>query len=924
MSWPAWTSSSATRAGLRLVLCGRHAPGLALAKLRLSGQVADICAADLACLSQEADAYLVRLGVVADADTRAWLMQESEGWMAGLCLLSMTLQARAHEGGQVPGPGQATASVASGPAASSAAAQQLVTDYLTDEILAPLPDGAREFLLRTSLTAVVPTDLAQELTGDGGAAARLEQLSRENVLIRPVSGADSEFRYHPMLKGVLEGILRREHPDEVPGLFRRIARWHAGRGDVLPAIRAAARAGDWDFGALVLAEAAPVAPTAAGWTDLEDVLASFPPERRSNDGVLAAALAAARLWQGDPDGALPHLDCARNALDGDGDELTAARLWLAALTVMRLAGTAADLGDYWSLASGAHEESASVPEHGATGLLWLALGCASLRRHETQQARTALQHAGSQLAAGGLGFVRERARSFEAVAHASYGDLAAATRVAAEVSEGPAGGDPGLAPILALSQARAHLARDEPEAAAMLLDRADQAASGPQPAGEPVIGVLSGLVRTRIAIDEGNFAGARGLIRVLTEMTAGEQAAGMAIAALDAEVSLAAGERERARATLAGLPDGPGAWPQVMVCQARLLMADEDDKGAVKLLDPIVTDPPGFGLSPDAAPETGQAGQVTLSGRLSALLTTVLAHRRLSQATEAAQRLEEALALAEPDDLAGPFIAGGSPVRSALTVLITPASRCASFCRADPRPLRRAAAARRRPAIRGLADRERAGGAALPALAHDEPGDRRGAVPVDQHDQDSPELGLPQARRHQPAAGHRPGPSPRAALGASPSRDRADRGPDMPVARTDLAVRATHLAWRGCGRQPPVRLAGPGLLSGRPRGSHRRTRAIGDLLGLPAHTEGQAGEHDAVEQQPRRHQREQEHQRDPRPGDHEDPGGDGEDAQDRAQPAPAGPGRERDAEVGDPVHDEVHAGHERDQEQAERVVSYEV
>jgi LuxR family maltose regulon positive regulatory protein len=666
-------------AGLRLVLCGRHAPGLALAKLRLSGQVADICAADLACLSQEADAYLVRLGVVADADTRAWLMQESEGWMAGLCLLSMTLQARAHEGGQVPGPGQATASVASGPAASSAAAQQLVTDYLTDEILAPLPDGAREFLLRTSLTAVVPTDLAQELTGDGGAAARLEQLSRENVLIRPVSGADSEFRYHPMLKGVLEGILRREHPDEVPGLFRRIARWHAGRGDVLPAIRAAARAGDWDFGALVLAEAAPVAPTAAGWTDLEDVLASFPPERRSNDGVLAAALAAARLWQGDPDGALPHLDCARNALDGDDDELTAARLWLAALTVMRLAGTAADLGDYWSLAGGAHEESTSVPEHGATGLLWLALGCASLRRHETQQARTALQHAGSQLAAGGLGFVRERARSFEAVAHASYGDLAAATRVAAEVSEGPAGGDPGLAPILALSQARAHLARDEPEAAAMLLDRADQAASGPQPAGEPVIGVLSGLVRTRIAIDEGNFAGARGLIRVLTEMTAGEQAAGMAIAALDAEVSLAAGERERARATLAGLPDGPGAWPQVMVCQARLLMADEDDKGAVKLLDPIVTDPPGFGLSPDAIPETGQAGQVTLSGRLSALLTTVLAHRRLSQATEAAQRLEEALALAEPDDLAGPFIAGGSPVRSALTVLITPASRCASF-----------------------------------------------------------------------------------------------------------------------------------------------------------------------------------------------------------------------------------------------------
>jgi LuxR family transcriptional regulator, maltose regulon positive regulatory protein len=261
--------------------------------------------------------------------------------------------------------------------------------------------------------------------------------------------------------------------------------------------------------------------------------------------------------------------------------------------------------------------------------------------------------------------LRERARSWEAVAHAWYGDLATATRIAAEVAEGLTAGSGDLAPILAVSQARAHVARDEPEAAAMLLDQADQAAAaGFQPAGEPVIGVLTGMMRTRIAIDDGNATGARGLVRLLTETVAGEPGPAAAIAVLDAEISLVAGEPDRARSVIATAPAEaePGSQ-DAEVCRARLLMADHDDKGALKLLEPIMSGPPS---GPVAA-------------RLSALLTAVIAHRRLNQATEAAERLEEALAVAEPDDQSGAFIAAGTPIRSALTVLITPASRCAGF-----------------------------------------------------------------------------------------------------------------------------------------------------------------------------------------------------------------------------------------------------
>jgi LuxR family transcriptional regulator, maltose regulon positive regulatory protein len=57
----------------------------------------------------------------------------------------------------------------------------------------------------------------------------------------------------------------------------------------------------------------------------------------------------------------------------------------------------------------------------------------------------------------------------------------------------------------------------------------------------------------------------------------------------------------------------------------------------------------------------------------------VVAHRRLGQSGEATESLSASLALAEPDDACGPFLAAGLPIRSALTALISPASRFAGF-----------------------------------------------------------------------------------------------------------------------------------------------------------------------------------------------------------------------------------------------------
>ncbi len=77
-------------AGLRLVLSGRCPPGVALSRLRLAGEVADLGAAELACTPAEADAYVAMLGVSLGPAQRAELLSRTEGWMAGLRLAVMS------------------------------------------------------------------------------------------------------------------------------------------------------------------------------------------------------------------------------------------------------------------------------------------------------------------------------------------------------------------------------------------------------------------------------------------------------------------------------------------------------------------------------------------------------------------------------------------------------------------------------------------------------------------------------------------------------------------------------------------------------------------------------------------------------------------------------------------------------------------
>ena len=89
---------------------------------------------------------------------------------------------------------------------------------------------------------------------------------------------------------------------------------------------------------------------------------------------------------------------------------------------------------------------------------------------------------------------------------------------------------------------------------------------------------------------------------------------------------------------------------------SRVRLSEGDFKGALEAAGPVLD---------------GSADEVTLQIKLAALLAAAVANRRTGLTGTAAELLEQALALAEPDDASRVFLDAGQPVRSAITVAMS-------------------------------------------------------------------------------------------------------------------------------------------------------------------------------------------------------------------------------------------------------------
>jgi LuxR family maltose regulon positive regulatory protein len=638
-------------AALRLILCGRSAAGLHLAKMRLSGYLSEVQAGDLACTAQEAGAYLDALGLALGPAKRDALLRATEGWMAGPRLAALI----AARDGDLN--------------VDAIAADPIVADYMRDEVLDRQPPGVRQFLRRTSVADRLTPGLADLLTGDSDGARVLDTLNRENSFA--CRDRHGRYRYHPFLRQVLLGELLRELPAEVPGLFTRASRWAAGQGDVIEAVRCAAEGADWDAVPHLLTEAGLAGALPDRAAEFEAALGRLPADRRA-DPAVAAALAMARLCRGDPDSAVAYLDLAALSLDEGGPDRLVIELWLAMLRLVRQPDEVS-VAFCRSLAEKARSAVGRQSEHQALGLLWLALGLVLLSRWEVADSAGALTAADHQLTAAGTGLLAMRARGWLALATALSGDLAAAAALSSRLRE-EVPPDPAAVCLATIAAAQVAIDRDDLLLAQQLLDGADSAALCPVP-GEPDIGVLLTVARARAVLAEGDAGRAGDLARLAREKYEKTGQLPGVLAALDVDVALRASDLGLAAAALGPSREGgPGQRPEHpdrAAARARLLLAGGDPAAALATALSVAR--------ADQQAGDGDGPRPSLRDRVAALLTAVVAARRTGRDDEAAKLLEEALTSAEPHDMYRPFLDAGGAVHSAIALLISPSSPAAAF-----------------------------------------------------------------------------------------------------------------------------------------------------------------------------------------------------------------------------------------------------
>ena len=194
--------------GSQLVLAGRDAPPLPIARLRAEGRVMEIGPGDLALTLAEAASLLREAGITLGQDDMAELHRRTEGWPAGLYLAALSLR----EGGSVRNP-----------VVSFTGEHQLVSRYMESEFLARLSSRQRVFLTRTAVLEQLCGPLCEEVLGQPGAAAILADLARSNVLLVALDRRGEWYRYHHLFRDMLLAELHLLEPDLIPVLRRRAA-----------------------------------------------------------------------------------------------------------------------------------------------------------------------------------------------------------------------------------------------------------------------------------------------------------------------------------------------------------------------------------------------------------------------------------------------------------------------------------------------------------------------------------------------------------------------------------------------------------------------------------------------------------------------------------------------------------------------------
>ncbi|MDQ6643529.1 MAG: LuxR family transcriptional regulator, partial [Chloroflexota bacterium] len=228
-------------AHLHLILSSRVDPDLPLARLRAHGQLTEIRADELRFQEGEASQFLHKmLSPPLSEEELQRLVSRTEGWIAGLHLVALTMQKREDRTAYLE---------------TLTGSQRYLLDYVQEDILAHLSPDTRNFLLHTAILSRLDAAVCQAVTAAPTKAASQQMLAlleRANLFLVPLDEERRTYRLHDLFREALLSALHTNQPEMVSLLHRRAADFYEAEGQWAEAITHALAAADFSTAARLM------------------------------------------------------------------------------------------------------------------------------------------------------------------------------------------------------------------------------------------------------------------------------------------------------------------------------------------------------------------------------------------------------------------------------------------------------------------------------------------------------------------------------------------------------------------------------------------------------------------------------------------------------------------------------------------------
>ena len=616
----------------RMVLISRHDPQLGLHRRRLDGELSEIRIGQLLFTIDESRKLFAAAGIDLSDRGLHLIQSRTEGWAAGLRLAAVSMATH-------PDP-EAFVLEFSG-------SERTVAEYLIAEVLDGLPADVRRLLVTTSILDRVNGELGDLLTGSTGSERHLNAVSQTGGFVIPLDTRGEWFRLPHLFSDLLATELRRAHADEIPGLHLAAARWFATHGYVLEAIDHAVAADDQDLTVSLLVDhyfTLMLDGHLATVRSLVDAAVS-----RSPNAELALVVATDELIGGSLDRAKAQLALAEQQAGGVPEDRRSRFEMLRYVTQLSLATRIGDFQSVLDLPQPAALFAEPVSNKDLTmqsdvrALILMNLGIVEVwsgRRQDGEQHLMLAEGIARQIGRPYLeaNCLAHRAQS---LSWRSFAEARPVAEQALAICERHGWQDDPVTGAALVVLGSCMVATGMIGEAEGVFARADDTLRSDL---EPTMGFLLHIGHGVVSLIKGTYSDAiRSFLegeRLGMSLTVSSPLALQSRCAMLYAATLA-GDDSLVRTSLETLADVDSSSGEVREVMAIRLLAEGDAHAALDALEPTVTG------------TTGVDHRLVL---IRSLLLAARAHYLLDEGKEAQTSVEQALDLAEPDELILPFL----------------------------------------------------------------------------------------------------------------------------------------------------------------------------------------------------------------------------------------------------------------------------